>query len=56
MIEIIKDHLMNCCNSCHSENDVFTIIFKYKSSAGGTAVNLCKKCRKELIKVLEEEV
>lgn len=49
MIEITKDRLMNCCNSCHSENDVFTITVRY-TGAGGTAINLCKKCRKELKK------
>lgn len=54
MIEVTKTQL-SCCNSCHSNDyDVITITFRKRSSIGGTSIMLCEKCRKKLIKVLEE--
>ena len=54
MITVSKTQL-SYCNLCHREkDDVLTITFKYKSEAGGTSIMLCEKCRKKLIKVLEE--
>ena len=54
MIKVIKEKI-NCCNVCHSTgNDVLTIVFTYKENPGGMAVMLCKKCRKELLNVLNK--
>ena len=54
MIEIEKDTRFLFCNSCQNQdNSVITFKFHLDNQTSGTAIMLCKKCRKELKEKLE---